>query len=246
MKTVCFGVMKGGVGKTSLSGNSAYLASRERKVVLIDGDPQGNTSSWFITKEPDFELVDILNNRAKVQDALVKMRDNFYIIPTFGFTSRLIEFSETKLINKIYCFTDMLKELEKMKFDLAIFDISPGMKLLEKRIIAACNEIITPLSPEFFGLDGIQIFESEIKKIIDDFRVNIRHRIITLNKINKSFRRHKTYIDQFNKLDYEIIEIPQDSKIPESQILHLPLGEYDKKAKSMPSLEQLTKMMMGE
>ena len=245
MKSVCFGVHKGGTGKTTLSGNCSYIASKQKKVVLIDGDPQGNSSSWFITKQPNYELSDILYEKVKVQNTLVKVRENFYIIPTFGFTGALTEFSETKLVNKFYCFSDIVRELEKLNFDIAVFDISPGMKLLEKRILASCDEVIMPLSPEFFGIDGIQLFESELKKLSNDFRIQIRHRILALNKINRSFRRHVAYIDQFRKLDYDIFEIPQDSKIAESQIVNLPLSEFDKNAKSLPSIEKLTVAMIG-
>ena len=245
MKTTVFAVSKGGVGKTSLSGNVAFMASQEMKTVLIDGDPSGNLSSWFCTEEPEFEFADILIGRATVRETLIELRKDFFILPTFGLSGQLTEFSETKLPNKIHCFTDILTELENMNFKLAVYDISPGMKMLEKRIIASVNEAIIPLTAEFFGIDGVQLFENEIKKIVADFRVSIKHRTIALNIINKSFRRHIKYTDRFNELDYTIFEIPQDSKIPESQIYHLALSEFDKNAKSIPSLEALTQAVIG-
>jgi chromosome partitioning protein len=71
MRTIAFGLQKGGVGKTSIAGNVAALASRRGKVLLIDGDPQGSASSWLLTAPAKWELADVLQGKATLGEAVV-------------------------------------------------------------------------------------------------------------------------------------------------------------------------------
>ena len=57
------------------------------------------------------------------------------------------------------------KDLEDLGFEYAVYDLSPGMSLLEKRILSSVDEVITPLTPEYFSLDGIEIFNNDLKEI---------------------------------------------------------------------------------
>ncbi len=180
-----------------------------------------------------------------MEEALIEIRDNLYMIPTFGFTGALSLFAETVLVNKIYCFSDILKELETLNFDLVIFDLRPSMALLEKRIISSCQEIISPLTPAYFSADGLEIIENELQKIMTDYRINIRHRKLVLNMVNLSFKSHQIYLKTFEKIDRDVFHIPQDICISKSQDLHLPLYEYDPRARSVPKFQELTKAIIG-
>lgn len=65
MHCVAFHVAKGGVGKTTLAGNTAYLASKTRRVVLVDADPQGSATSWLVTTPCACELADVLRGELR-------------------------------------------------------------------------------------------------------------------------------------------------------------------------------------
>ena len=60
MIKVAFHIQKGGTGKTTLAGNVSYALSKNKKTILIDCDPQGNASSWFLVENPPYELADVL------------------------------------------------------------------------------------------------------------------------------------------------------------------------------------------
>jgi cellulose biosynthesis protein BcsQ len=240
MKKVAFAIQKGGTGKTTLSGNVAFHSGQSRKTVLIDCDPQGNSSSWFITGSPQYELSDVLKGNAAAADALVKISENFYILPTFGLNGTLKQYAETQLNDEPFIFEDLCNELEKLSFKVAIFDLSPGMSRLEKCVLLAMDEVITPLTPEFFSIDGISIFNNELKKINKAYRRNVQHKKVVANNINRSFKRHNVYYKQFRKLDYDLFTIGQDSKLAEAQIYNQSIFDYFPESKTISEIKKLT------
>ena len=84
---VAFHVAKGGVGKTSLAGNTAYLASKTRRVVLVDADPQGSATSWLVTTPCSRDLADVLKGETELRDALVQISPNLELLPSLGLTA---------------------------------------------------------------------------------------------------------------------------------------------------------------
>ena len=240
MKKVAFAIQKGGTGKTTLSGNVAFYSGKSRKTVLVDCDPQGNSSSWFITGSPQYELSDVLKGDVEAARALFQISENFYILPTFGLNGTLKQYAETQLNDEPFIFEDLCNELEKLSFKVAIFDLSPGMSRLEKCVLLAMDEVITPLTPEFFSIDGISIFNNELKKINKAYRRNVQHKKVVANNINRSFKRHNVYYKQFRKLDYDLFTIGQDSKLAEAQIYNQSIFDYFPESKTIPEIEKLT------
>ena len=243
MKKIAFHIQKGGTGKTTLSGNIAYAQSQTRKTVLIDCDPQGNASSWFIVDSAKYELADILQGRATVKESLIKLSETFYILPTFAINGGLKDYAETALFREPFIFDDLTEELEKQDFEIAIFDLSPGMSQLERTVIGSVDVVITPLTPEYFSLDGIEIFSNELKKLNKSLRKNVRHNKIVCNGLNKSFSRHTEIYKTFEDLEYTLFTIPQDSKIAESQLVHKSIFEYHPESRSIPELQRLSRAL---
>jgi cellulose biosynthesis protein BcsQ len=244
MKKIAFHIQKGGVGKTSLSGNIAYALSKTGNTVIVDCDAQGNLSSWFIEQSPNYELADVLIGDISVEEAIVKIRDNLYLIPTFSAGGDLTEFAKTRLVSKVKAFESLSKQLEQLGFDFAVYDLSPGMNLLEERIIASIDEVITPLTPEFFSLDGIQIFNRSLQKINEDYEVNIDHNKIVINNINYSFGRHKKIIKEMEKLDYQLFFVRQDAKVAESPAQHKSIFEYYPESKTIDEILKVSSAIL--
>lgn len=245
MKKIAFHIQKGGTGKTTLSGNIAYCSGQSRKTILIDVDPQGNSSSWFITETPKYELVDILRGNTEAGEAIIHLSEQFYILPTFGLTGALKQYAESQLNDTPFIFEDLCGELEKLGFVIAVFDLSPGMSRLEKCVLLAMDEVVTPLTPEYFSIDGISIFNNELKKINKAYRRNVQHKKIIANNVNRTFRRHNVFYNQFKALDYELFSIGQDSKLAESQIYNKSIFEYYPASKAIPELKKLTSAIVG-
>ena len=116
MKRVAFYVQKGGTGKTTLSGNVSHVLARSLRTVLVDCDPQGNASSWFLTAAPRWELADVLQGRVKVQDALVPLGERLAILPTFGLNGTLKQYAEGPLNDEPYIFEELGQQLEQLSY----------------------------------------------------------------------------------------------------------------------------------
>jgi cellulose biosynthesis protein BcsQ len=240
MRKICFHIQKGGVGKTTVSCTVAWgLARRGHKVVLIDCDPQGNASSWMCKTGINYDIADVLYGGKSLNEALLKVTDNLSIVPVIAIGGELREWSESKLAQNPLSFKFLLSDLEVIGFDYAILDCSPAFTLLERAIVGAVDEVINPLSPEFFSVDGIEIFTSILKEVEQAYRQRIQNNKIVLNMLNKSFAIHKSFAESLQRLEYQVFAIPQDRKLAESQGYQKSIWEYDPKARSIQAFEQL-------
>ncbi len=219
-KTVAFHLQKGGVGKTTISGTLAcQSALNGNKTLLIDCDPQGNLSSWFLTDPPKYELADVLQGKCFVFDAIVKvsMIDNLYILPTFGIGGGLKLYSETKLADEPYVLEDLVKEVSE-QFEHIVLDLSPGLGRLERSALIASDEIVTPMTPEVFSLDGLEIFIDELQRLKKNMRSNVRHNKIIINSFDGRIRQHR---DIYNAAEesgrFKVFRIPVDPLFRKAQ-----------------------------
>ncbi len=246
MKTICFANQKGGVGKTSLAGNVAWLAAKSRPTLIVDGDPQGSVSSWLSADPLTFELADVLQERAGLKDAVRQLAPNLSLLGTFGVGGELKSFAERSLENWPRCFEDLKEAATGLGYQFIVFDVSPGLGRLERMIMLASDEVVLPLTPEYFSIDGLEIFKTFLDETRKRNRVEIRFEKVILNMVNRSFKRHVAYRERVRASGFTVFEIPQDSSIPSAQILQKPLATYDPQAKSLPELGRLTEALVQE
>jgi chromosome partitioning protein len=247
MKKYAFSLQKGGVGKTSLSGTIGYMmAAQGKKTVIVDCDPQGNLSSWYVTETPAFELSNVLTGKIEAGEAVYQLRENLFIIPTYGIDGELKAYGENQLANEPFIFEDLCGELEKAGFDYALFDLSPGMGRIERMVILAMDEVITPMTPEYFSLDGIEIFSNELAKIRKSYkRESVKHRKIVCNGYNESIKQHREITGQL-PVAYDNYIIPTDPAFRKAQSAHIALFELDPVDRPKKStVEELTRLLEG-
>lgn len=245
IKSIAFHILKGGVGKTTLSGNIAHKISESKKTIIIDCDIQANSSNWLLKESPDYELSDCLQG-LPLQNAIKKIKENLYIIPTKSKDSSLKNYAETKLFQEPFIFEDLNIELQKLGFEYAIYDLSPSISQLERCILLAINEVITPITPEYFSFDGIELFYNELQKINKSYRKKIKYNKIIINLINKSFETHKQYLNILENLKkYNIYKVGQDRKIADSQKFHKTIFEYYPKSNTIEELNKIANDIIG-
>ncbi|GHU32483.1 hypothetical protein FACS1894172_09170 [Spirochaetia bacterium] len=224
MKSFAFHLQKGGVGKTSLSVSTAWALSKIGRTILIDCDPQGNTSSWLITEPPKHELAKVLYGQVETGAAIVSVC-GLDVLPTFGIDGELKRYGENKLPDEPFIFCDLVAALQTLGYQFVVFDLSPGMGRLERAVLTATDVAITPMTPEIFSLDGIEIFSSELEMIRKNMRRAAQHTHIVVNAFDNRIAQHKAILGQIAKLKWAVIVVPVDPVFRKAQAVNMPIGE---------------------
>jgi len=218
-KTISFHLQKGGVGKTTISGTLACQSAMDGfRTLLIDVDPQGNASSWFLKEAPAFELADVVQGKCYIQDAIVPIQKvpGLKILPTFGIGGTLKLYSETKLAEEPFVLQDLVHEVSG-SFDRIILDLSPGLGRLERAALISSDEVITPMTPEVFSLDGLEIFIDELAKLKKNLRSTVSHTKIIINSFDNRIKQHRDIYTAACEGIFSVYRIPVDPLFRKAQ-----------------------------
>ncbi|MBQ9661326.1 MAG: ParA family protein [Bacteroidales bacterium] len=157
-KVIAIANQKGGVGKTTTAINlAASLAVLEKKVLIIDADPQANTTSGLNFSPDNTEqrtLYEVMIGRIDIADALIQTEiAGLHMIPSHinlvGAEIEMVQADgrESLLKNALAPIRD--------NYDYIIIDCSPSLGLITVNTLAAANSVIIPVQPEFFALEGL-------------------------------------------------------------------------------------------
>ena len=217
---------KGGTGKTSLAINTALrLVSMGFKVLVIDADPQGNSTSYLIN-DHDYEhvLFDIIASNITMKDAIIDINDSLSIIPSNLENSRLDMQFSTMQINQRTFFSKMLSQLD---YNYIIWDLSPSISTTNFLIMLSCTDIniVTTLSD--FSVQGLEMTYDVIKQAennFNDFRPKTKAVINMFDQRITSSLEHLSNIKRTNiPLFQGVIRV--DSSISKSQSSKSILGQ---------------------
>ncbi|MBI9095819.1 MAG: ParA family protein [Sphaerochaeta sp.] len=218
-KTISFHLQKGGVGKTTISGTLACQSAIDgHSTLLIDVDPQGNASSWFLQEAPVYELADVIQGKCYSMDAIVPVTQipNLYMLPTFGIGGTLKNYAETKLAEEPFVLQDLVHDLAS-RFERIILDLSPGLGRLERAALIASDEIISPMTPEVFSLDGLEIFIEELAKLQKNLHSKVEHSRIIINSFDNRIKQHRDIFQAASKGKFIVYKIPVDPLFRKAQ-----------------------------
>jgi len=157
-KIIAIANQKGGVGKTTTAINlAASLAVLEKRVLVIDADPQANTTSGLNFSPEDGQkrtLYEVMIGEKQIEDTLIQTEiANLHMIPShINLVGAEIEMLDTP--NRESVLKDALARIRN-NYDFIIIDCSPSLGLITVNSLTAADSIIIPVQPEFFALEGL-------------------------------------------------------------------------------------------
>ncbi len=251
---------KGGVGKTTTAVNlAASLAVAEKRVLLIDTDPQANatTGLGFSRSSYEFNIYHVFIGRKKISQIILKTSlDTLDIAPSnIGLVGVEKELHDNNAKNRELILKEKIQEI-KDQYDYIIIDSPPALGTITVNALGAANSVIIPIQCEFYALEGLaQLLNTVkvIKKTINP-KLQIKGFLPTMyssqNNLSKQvFADLKQHFS--NKLftlkeqDSNFIVIPRNVKLAESPSFGKPIILYDVMSAGSDAYQNLAKSVLA-
>ena len=234
-RAIAIANQKGGVGKTTTSINlSATLAEKGKKVLVIDTDPQGNTTSGFGLNKNQLEntIYELLIGECKVDDALYKnVVDGVDIIPSnvnlAAVEIELIDMNEKEFILK--------KSIDEIRdyYDFIIIDCPPSLSMLTINAMTTANTVLVPIQSEYDALEGLSQLVHTVNLVKERLNNSLQMEgvIFTMydSRTNLSMQVVENVKDHISENVYKTI-IPRNIRLAEAPSYGLPINLYDTKS----------------
>ncbi len=224
---------KGGVGKTTTCVNlAASLAAMQKRVLVIDSDPQGNaTMASGINKfELNKSIFHILIDGVDVRDAIIeKTNGAFHLIPA----NEDLTAAEVKLLDYLAREFRLKNALEEVKdnYDYIFIDCPPSLNLLTVNAMCAADSILVPLQCEYFALEGLTLLIDTVDQLAQAVNPKLKIegilRTMFDNRNRLSTEVSEELKSNFGDLVYKTI-IPRNVRLAEAPSFGKPAIYYDK------------------
>lgn len=249
-QNISFQIVKGGVGKTSLSFALATRASHYgANVLVIDFDQQGNlTRSFNIEAREKHVWLNIVRDNINIKDAIVAISENLHVIPSNLNNSRL----DVELIQSSSNFKDLVRDkisIVRNDYDLIIMDCPPAINKVNATVTCASDLIIIPINPDPYAMDGLEFTLAELSKIQKDFKLDFQYKIVW-NRYDARERLGAVYMHELVKTEERAskvipVVIRADASVKNAIFDSKSIFELNKKSAIREDIDQFTKEILG-
>ena len=249
-KVVSIVNQKGGVGKTTTSVNlSACLAELNYRVLVVDIDPQGNTTSGlgFDINEDTKTVYSVLSGDEPIEAVYKTKFGSLYVCPSdIQLAGSEIELVEEE--KREYKLRDALEKI-KYQYDYVIIDCPPSLNLLTLNALIASDSVLVPVQCEYYALEGLSRLMQTVKTVKSRFNPKIELDGVLLTMFDSRTNLSIMVADEvkkfFPKKVYKTV-IPRNVRLSEAPSYGEPIIAYDKYSKGAESYMELAKEFSGK
>ena len=241
---------KGGVGKTTTAINlSASLAEVKNKVLIIDMDPQGNTTSGLGIEKNEVEntVYELLLGQCSIQECVQKsVCENLFVIPSnVNLAAAEIELMDVE--EKEYILKEALEKIKK-DYDFILIDCPPSLNTLTINAMCAGDTVLVPIQCEYYALEGLSQLMYTINLVKErlNSKLEIEGVVFTMYdaRTNLSLQVVENVKSNLDQKIYKSI-IPRNVRLAEAPSYGMPVLLYDSKSTGAESYRMLAKEVMS-
>lgn len=248
-KIIAIANQKGGVGKTTTSVSlAAALASLQKRVLLIDSDPQGNATSGFGIDKGTLEktIYQVLINGLPVAEAVQKTAYGPDILPA------KIELAgaEVELVGAIARETRLKKALAAVteRYDYILIDCPPSLGLLTLNSLTAAHSVLMPLQCEFYALEGLSQLMQTVELVQNNLNPELDIEGVVLTMFDSRTKLSEQVVQEvrehFGDLVYQTM-IPRTVRLSEAPSYGQPIFAYDPRSKGATAYMELAREVIA-